>query len=539
MSSEGSDCPLCLEPMDSDDVSFFPCPCLYQVCRFCWAKIINEENGLCPACRQPYDPDAPAVKIPQTSTMETKRKPIKRKKEALSKPQIPKETFKLLPELRVIQTNLVFVVGLPQWISKDKEILKGPQYFGQFGKVYKVEVNANQTFTGPQGQPSISAYITYDRSEDAMRAVLTLDQSMMHGRQLRVSLGTTKYCSQFLRGHKCNKHECMYLHGLGDPKASFTKEQMHAGKHTEYMKALLDEFVANQASAADAGGGTNSEVIVRDTNISNTVQNRESSAMASDLRATSSITATGAPRPSEKESLTIRSGELPSASDHVAPSYSSSSCISSFESSKGLFYSQHHVDVNPQNLDCGSVSSSTNMNAFADIDFDPIRESQVGLAELMASEQPLQPQVSLATQTFSPSLPLMFAPPPGFENSPAAPPEDIASLIAATSQSRNLLDSVYGPFAQIAAAAALAYQTHHQQQQQHWNAFNGTVDLDFLTHLLRQAMQIDGRQPSQSAQTSTSTGISSGGGTEDFKCYTAPSTSATATTLGNSGGCQN
>lgn len=51
---------------------------------------------------------------------------------------------------RVIQTNLVFVVGLPQWISKDKEILKGPQYFCQFGKVYKVEVNANQTFTGPQ-----------------------------------------------------------------------------------------------------------------------------------------------------------------------------------------------------------------------------------------------------------------------------------------------------------------------------------------------------------------------------------------------------
>lgn len=23
-----------------------------QVCRFCWAKIINEENGLCPACRE-------------------------------------------------------------------------------------------------------------------------------------------------------------------------------------------------------------------------------------------------------------------------------------------------------------------------------------------------------------------------------------------------------------------------------------------------------------------------------------------------------
>lgn len=325
----------------------------------------------------------------------------------------------------------------------------------------------------------------------------------------------------------------MYLHGLGDPKASFTKEQMHAGKHTEYMKALLDEFVANQASTAAIGGGTNPEVVIRDTGSSNAVQNQESSAIASDSRP-DSVTATDALRSSAKESITIvRSGEPQSASDNVAPSYSSSSCISSYESSKGLFYSQRHVDMNPQKLDCGSCGNSTNMNAFADIDFDPIRESQVGLAELMASEQPPQPQVSLATQTFPPSLPLMFAPPPGFENSPAAPPEDIASLIAATSQSRSLFDSVYGPFAQIAAAAALAYQTHQQQQQQqHWTGFNGTTDLDFLTYLLRQAMQIDGRQHSQSTQPSTSTGSSSGGGTEDFKCYTAPSTSATATTLG-------
>ncbi|VDN39445.1 unnamed protein product [Dibothriocephalus latus] len=60
--------------------------------------------------------------------------------------------------------------------------------------------------SSPQGQASISAYITYYRPDDAMRAVLTLDQSILHGRQLRVSLGTTKYCSQFLKGQKCSKH---------------------------------------------------------------------------------------------------------------------------------------------------------------------------------------------------------------------------------------------------------------------------------------------------------------------------------------------
>nr|VZI04797.1 unnamed protein product [Spirometra erinaceieuropaei] len=191
MSSDESDCPLCLEPMDSDDASFYPCPCLYQVCRFCWAKILNEENGLCPACRQPYDSEAPAVFVPQNNVTEHKRKPSKRKKETQTKAHISKDTLKMLPELRVIQTNLVFVVGLPQWISKDKEILKNVEYFGQFGKVFKVEVNPNPNFTNPQ--------------------------------------------------------ECMYLHDLGDPKASFTKEQMQAGKHTEYMNELLQSFVAQMS----------------------------------------------------------------------------------------------------------------------------------------------------------------------------------------------------------------------------------------------------------------------------------------------------
>ncbi|TGZ64984.1 hypothetical protein CRM22_006083 [Opisthorchis felineus] len=153
--------------------------------------------------------------------------------------------LKLLPELRVVQPNLIFVVGLPAWICKDKEVLKSSEYFGRYGKVFKVEINQNQTFGGPQGQPTFSAYITFCRAEDAMRSIKELDQGMLHGRPLRVSLGTTKYCSQFLRGTKCTKHECMYLHELGDPAASFTKEEMQAGKHTEYMNKLLKEYTVS------------------------------------------------------------------------------------------------------------------------------------------------------------------------------------------------------------------------------------------------------------------------------------------------------
>src|SRR6218665_3183537 len=47
-----TECPLCMEPFDIDDIDFFPCSCGYQVCRFCWHRLKDEESGLCPACRQ-------------------------------------------------------------------------------------------------------------------------------------------------------------------------------------------------------------------------------------------------------------------------------------------------------------------------------------------------------------------------------------------------------------------------------------------------------------------------------------------------------
>lgn len=43
---------------------------------------------------------------------------------------------------------------------------------------------------------------------------------------IQASLGTTKYCSYFLKSMQCPKPDCMYLHELGDEAASFTKEEM-------------------------------------------------------------------------------------------------------------------------------------------------------------------------------------------------------------------------------------------------------------------------------------------------------------------------
>ncbi|KAK7891884.1 hypothetical protein WMY93_023847 [Mugilogobius chulae] len=176
MKDDPMECPLCMEPLEIDDVNFFPCTCGYQICRFCWHRIRTDENGLCPACRK------------------------NEKKQKVT------ENRKHLASVRVVQRNLVFVVGLSQRLA----------------------------------DPECSAYVTYIRPEDALRAIQCVNNVVVDGRTLKASLGTTKYCSYFLKSMQCPKPDCMYLHELGDEAASFTKEEMQAGKHQEYEQKLLD-----------------------------------------------------------------------------------------------------------------------------------------------------------------------------------------------------------------------------------------------------------------------------------------------------------
>lgn len=63
--------------------------------------------------------------------------------------------------------------------------------------------------------PSASAYVTYVKSDDALRAIQNVNNIMLDGRLIKSSLGTTKYCSHFMKNQPCPKPDCMYLHDLG------------------------------------------------------------------------------------------------------------------------------------------------------------------------------------------------------------------------------------------------------------------------------------------------------------------------------------
>jgi CCR4-NOT transcription complex subunit 4 len=78
-------------------------------------------------------------------------------------------------------------------------------------------VNKNKIYNinGPNG-PSYSVYVTYSTPEESSLAILSLDNSTIDDHLIRASYGTTKYCSNFLKGIECHNRECLYLHYLAD-----------------------------------------------------------------------------------------------------------------------------------------------------------------------------------------------------------------------------------------------------------------------------------------------------------------------------------
>ncbi|EAU88320.2 Mot2p [Coprinopsis cinerea okayama7 len=161
---------------------------------------------------------------------------------------------KHLANVRVVQRNVVYVVGIGPRFAKEELIptLRSNEYFGQYGKISKILIT-KRTPPGGNG-PVVGLYITYHRREDAARAIAAVDgaPSPGGGREImRASYGTTKYCMAFLRNVTCNDHNCMNLHEWGDEKDCFTKEDLTTLKHT--MKTTETRSKTASAKKEDDG----------------------------------------------------------------------------------------------------------------------------------------------------------------------------------------------------------------------------------------------------------------------------------------------
>ena len=73
-------------------------------------------------------------------------------------PEPPKDRT-VLATMRVIRRNLVYAVGMPPSIATE-ELLRRPEYFGQYGKIAKIVINRNHNPGDPR-RASASAYVTF------------------------------------------------------------------------------------------------------------------------------------------------------------------------------------------------------------------------------------------------------------------------------------------------------------------------------------------------------------------------------------------
>jgi RNA recognition motif-containing protein len=107
-----------------------------------------------------------------------------RQKEA-QKAEADSLSRKHLAGLRVVQKNLVYVTGLTPTIREDRllDTLRGPDYFGQYGKIIKIVVSKARE--NAQHQQSVGVYVTFARKEDAEACITAVDGSQNGERVLR------------------------------------------------------------------------------------------------------------------------------------------------------------------------------------------------------------------------------------------------------------------------------------------------------------------------------------------------------------------
>ena len=120
--------------------------------------------------------------------LQARKKAMARKKESEQR-QVETLNRKNLAGIRVVQKNLVYVVGLSQKSSEEEFLrtLRGPQYFGQYGRITKIVVskakeghnNANNN------NNSIGVYVTFENREDASKCIAAVDGSQNAERTLR------------------------------------------------------------------------------------------------------------------------------------------------------------------------------------------------------------------------------------------------------------------------------------------------------------------------------------------------------------------
>ena len=211
-------------------------------------------RGQCPGCRQPYTYESITFNTAKLESYmrsgKTSKKQNGKNGSANSNSSTPLSTASSNPmsgskrsnnnassnltlssstplyDIRVLQRNLLYIIGLSFSIAKE-DVLKKREYFGKYGKIVKIAVNrkgntndergrggdrSGKGGSGGKEEETFSAYVTYKKPFEAMEAIRCTNGTLLCGHVIRCMNGTTKYCSHYIRGQVCPSSSCFYLH---------------------------------------------------------------------------------------------------------------------------------------------------------------------------------------------------------------------------------------------------------------------------------------------------------------------------------------
>lgn len=172
-----------------------------QICQFCFNNINQNLNNLCPACRREYREET--MQYTPISADELKAEENKKKRAATERRKMEAQKRELdalnkrhLAGMRVIQRNLVYVTGLNPTVEEERllQTLRGPDYFGQYGKIIKIVVNKRtaQSNTGnshyrdsEHQSQGLGVYVTFSNKHEAELCIKAVDGSQNGERTLR------------------------------------------------------------------------------------------------------------------------------------------------------------------------------------------------------------------------------------------------------------------------------------------------------------------------------------------------------------------
>jgi CCR4-NOT transcription complex subunit 4 len=181
-----------------------------------------------------------------------KKRAAEQRQKEVQKREAEKENRKNLVGVRVVQKNLVYVTGLTPTVREDEllKTLRKPEFFGQYGNILKISISSRK---GTDGQnQSLGVYVTFEKQDDAARCIQAVNGSQNGDRVLRAQLGTTKYCSAWLRHEQCTNRQCMFLHELGDEEDSYSRQDLSSMNSINSQRPIQNAGSSRSASRQQA-----------------------------------------------------------------------------------------------------------------------------------------------------------------------------------------------------------------------------------------------------------------------------------------------